>query len=250
MRRGVFALAVWIGTTLPTADARGEVVGRVYLMRGIANVFSYGLDDLADRLGGAGIAAEVHPFGTWPELARAAVAWSRGHDGAPVAVIGHSLGADAALRMAARMTELGVPPSLVITFDPVGTGMVEEAQGRFVNYFQSDNGYGRPLVDGPGFRGKIENHDLSGAPGLDHFNLEKSPDLHAAVLDTLLATLPARPVAAVPLPPVKPRNPHFSRRSLRDTARGRNPPASAGPSASAQAGPMVWGQIRQTRGFE
>ncbi|MEP9379432.1 hypothetical protein ABLE91_22155 [Aquabacter sp. CN5-332] len=251
--RGVLALVLcMLASALSGATAaRAETAGRVYLMRGIANFFSYGLDDLAKRLAAAGIAAEVHQFGEWQGLARDAVSWSRAHRGAPVVVIGHSLGADAAVHMAQRMTALGASPALVITFDPVGLSVVEETGGRFINYFQSDNGYGRALEAGAGFTGTIENLDLAGVPGINHFNLEKSRMLHAEVVEALSALMRRAPAPVpVPFPEARPKAakpPAMAARPASRPAPGRQ--ASAGAPAFPQ-GYATWGVIRRTGAFE
>ncbi|OYY22167.1 MAG: hypothetical protein B7Y65_04285 [Azorhizobium sp. 35-67-15] len=89
--------------------------------------------------------------------------------------------------MAERMTALGVPPRLVVTFDPVGVTAVANTGGRFVNYFQNNNGFGKSLATGAGFRGSLANRNLDNAATLDHFNIEKSPTLHAEVIKMIQA---------------------------------------------------------------
>lgn len=180
--------AVVLLLCLSAAPLRAEYVGRVYLMRGLANIFSYGMDDLAKRLNEKGIEAEVYEYGAWQSLADDAVAWSRANRRAPVVIAGHSLGADAAINMAERMTAEGVPPRLVFTFDPVGVTTIGAARGRFINFYQANNGFGKQLTPIAGFKGKLENRNLAGVPGLDHFNIDKSAALHADVVK-MVATL-------------------------------------------------------------
>ena len=213
-RRHVLALlaALCVFLTAGLAPARAQstgTLGKVYLMRGLANVFSYGMDDLAAKLVARGIDAQVFEHGRWPVLADQAVAWSRGHRKAPVIIIGHSLGADAAITMAERMTSLGIPPRLVITFDPVGVTSIGAARGQFINYFQSNNGFGKALTPGPGFKGRLTNRNLDGVAGLDHFNIDKSPMLHAEVVNTIYNIVRIRPrpapaPVATPIPDAVP----------------------------------------------
>lgn len=211
--RLLFVLAACIGMAflvLPRpAEAQARTRGQVYLMRGIANVFSYGLDDLATKLRAEGIDATVYPFEDWPDLASKAVSWSKLHRHEPIVIIGHSLGADAAVHMAERMTSLGLAPSLIITFDPVGLDMVQESGGRFINYYQSDNGFGHALRAGPGFTGSIVNHDMQALAGVNHFNLEKSPLLHAQAVSLVKALLTRRADQSPPGLPSN-RSPHAS----------------------------------------
>ncbi|MFG1461471.1 thioesterase domain-containing protein [Xanthobacter sp. DSM 24535] len=195
------AFCVLVPSALMPAQAQSPNV-RVYLMRGLANVFSQGMDDLAGKLRAKGIDATVYEYGQWPQLADDAVAWSKAHRRAPVVVVGHSLGADAAIEMAERMTALGLPPRLVVTFDPVGVTSVSNTGGRFINYFQNNNGFGKSLAIGPGFKGQLINRNLDNAATLDHFNIEKSPMLHAEVIK-MVQGLAVRPKPK----PVAPREP-------------------------------------------
>ncbi|MDE1571034.1 thioesterase domain-containing protein [Aquabacter sediminis] len=182
------------------APARADYVGRVYLMRGLANVFSYGMDDLAKKLNEKGIEAEVYEHGAWQRLADDAVAWSKANRRAPVIIAGHSLGADAAINMAERMTAEGVPPRLVFTFDPVGVTTIGAARGRFINFYQDNNGFGKALTPTAGFKGKLDNRNLAGVPGLDHFNIDKSAALHAEVVKTVATLTYVAPRPRAPAP--------------------------------------------------
>ncbi|MDE1571033.1 hypothetical protein [Aquabacter sediminis] len=216
-----------VGATEP-ARAQARTMGQVYLMRGIANMFSYGLDDLATKLRAQGIDANVYQFDEWQDLAQKAVSWSLSHNREPIVIIGHSLGADAAVHMAQRMTSLGLSPTMVITFDPVGLNMVQETGGRFINYYQSNNGFGQELVDGPGFTGSIDNRDMKNMPGINHFNLEKSPVLHDQVVQLLKAVMTRKVKAPAPGPTPEAARPSSAPR----------PPASpaTAPQASTRAG--------------
>ncbi|MGA8324396.1 MAG: hypothetical protein WB774_27080, partial [Xanthobacteraceae bacterium] len=58
--------------------------------------------------------------------------------------------------------------------------------------------YMRP---GSGFRGKLQNVDVSGDPGIDHFTIDKSPRLQGMALNSILQTVhgeACRPAAASP----------------------------------------------------
>lgn len=194
--------------------------GHVYLLRGLANVFSLGMDDLAAKMNARGIPATVHEYGQWASLADAAAAESRAYGNAPIIIVGHSLGADAAVEMAERLTALGAPPKLVVTFDPVGVTQVGRSLGYFVNYYQSNNGYGKRLTGGAGFRGNIVNRNLNAIGNIDHFNIEKSPRLHEEVITQV------RSVTARPKPKPKPAAPPTA-----------NPDTTAAPGTQAATKP-------------
>ena len=81
------------------------------------NVFSLGMDTLADELKRHGIDATVHNYAEWQTLAdRAAADYKAGKE-APIILIGHSYGADAVMEMAAYLGRKGVPVALVVPFD-------------------------------------------------------------------------------------------------------------------------------------
>lgn len=207
----LFAKALLVGFVLFCAAQPASAQqnrGHVYLLRGLANVFSLGMDDLAAKLNARGIPATVHEYGQWASLANAAAAESRASGNAPIIIVGHSLGADAAVEMAERLTALGAPPRLVVTFDPVGVTQVGPSAGYFVNYYQSNNGYGKRLTAGAGFRGNIVNRNLNALGGIDHFNIEKSPRLHEEVITQVRSvTAPKPKPKPKPVDPAAPATP-------------------------------------------
>ncbi|MGQ3671297.1 hypothetical protein ACT6QG_02750 [Xanthobacter sp. TB0136] len=188
----LFAALVLIVMAQPAAAQASK--GHVYLFRGLGGVFSLGMDDLAKKLQERGIDATVYGHGSWPSVTEQAFQESRRNRNAPIMIVGHSLGADAAIQMAERLTALGTPPRLVVTFDPVGVTSVGPARGQFINYFQSNNGYGKRLTREKGFRGSLSNRDLAADTSIGHFSIEKSPQLHAEVINRVRAiTAPRRP---------------------------------------------------------
>ncbi|MGU3494518.1 thioesterase domain-containing protein [Xanthobacteraceae bacterium A53D] len=192
--------------TIAAGSAHAQSGPRVYLMRGLANVFSTGMDDLARKMQAQGINAQVYEHGQWAQLADDAVAWSKASRRGAVVIIGHSLGADSAIEMAQRMTAQGVAPRLVVTFDPVGVTTVGAAGGRFINYYQSNNGFGKRLTAAPGFKGTLANRNQDGAAGIDHFNIEKSDAYHQQVIAMVRALNrpPPRPKPAPAADPAVP----------------------------------------------
>ncbi|WP_428032244.1 hypothetical protein [Ancylobacter sp.] len=167
---------------------------RVYLLRGLANIFSLGMDDLAAKLRARGIEASVHSYVDLETLSRYAVeqASAGKRRPSPVIIIGHSLGADAAVTMGNRVTAAGVPVPLVVTFDPVTAMTASPKIGKVVNYYQA-GGSGK-AVSGP----RVENIDLTGSGALSHFNIDKATELHSKVI-AMVQRAP-RPVAAKPKP--------------------------------------------------
>jgi thioesterase domain-containing protein len=112
----VFALVVGIVLANPGA-AQPQARAHVYLLRGLMNIFSLGMDTLAEQLKRRGVYATVHNYAEWRTLAdRAAADYKAGKE-APIILIGHSLGADAVMEMAAYLGRKGVPVALVVPFD-------------------------------------------------------------------------------------------------------------------------------------
>ena len=173
------------GCAVRAPEPAGVGRGRVVVLRGLANVFSTGMDRLAARLAAAGYRVELGNHLEWQAAAGRLVAAERSSRlPRPVAVIGHSLGADDAIRLAGTAGEAGVATDLLVTFDPVWVSRVSTGPRRVLNFYLALGIWGRSLGAAPGFTGTIENVDV-GPLGVTHFDIEKSAALHARVLATL-----------------------------------------------------------------
>ena len=163
---------------------RTESRAHVYLLRGLMNIFSLGMDTLAEQLNRRGVYATVHGYGEWQALAdRAAVDFKAGKEG-PIILIGHSLGADAVMEMAAYLGRKGIPVALLVPFDGTRSFAASDNVAHVLNLTQRDYAYMRR---GPGFHGTLNNVDVSSDPSIDHINIDKSPRLHARVVSEVLA---------------------------------------------------------------
>ncbi len=161
--------------------------GKVYLLRGLLNIFSLGMDDLAAKLERRGVTAGVYEYGQWESLCNDAAARYRA-GGGPIILVGHSLGADAVVDMANKLGQMGVPVALVVAFDPtVSNVLTGRTTSTFINYYQSDNGFGRPVARGAGFHGNLSNVDLRKHTEFGHGSIDKSGMLHSAVIGRVLA---------------------------------------------------------------
>ena len=172
--------STWHGTVRWTAH--------VYLLRGLMNVFSLGMDELAAKIRAQGIVATVHNHADYEELADAAARNYKAGEEGPIIIIGHSLGADASVHMANRLGALGVPVKLVVPFDPVNPTTAGANIARVVNLYIS-NGVGRSVAPGTGFRGVLENIDLKGRVDLGHMSIDNSSQLQQQVLGYVLAAV-------------------------------------------------------------
>ncbi len=156
---------------------------RIYLIRGLANVFSQGMDDLGAKLQARGYNATVHPYGDWSTIAAQIVANQRATGGRHQAVvIGHSLGANAVTDIANAVAQEGATLALAVAFDPTVRQPLAGGAKRYVNLFQSNNGWGTAVSAVPGYRGRLENIDLRQEASLTHFNIDKDAGLHNRVI--------------------------------------------------------------------
>lgn len=196
--RSFFLFAFLAFALSAPAHAQSSQAPRVYLLRGLANIFSLGMDDLAAKLNARGVKATVHSYSDWQTLADAAVAESQAggrRRPTPVVIIGHSLGADAAVYMGNKVSGNGVPVPLVVTFDPVTPTTASAAIGKVVNFYQGA-GAGKP-VSGP----KVQNVNMASDANVGHFNIDKLAQLHDRVIAMILPPRrPAKPVAQKPKP--------------------------------------------------
>jgi thioesterase domain-containing protein len=194
---GVIALATALA--LRATPGMAQPRAHVYLFRGLADVYSLGMNTLADELNARGVYATAHSHTDWKPIADRAAADYKAKKEAPIILIGHSLGADAVMEMADYLGDKGVPVALVVPFDGTQSFPVPGNVGRVVNFTQRDYAYMRP---GAGFRGSLSNVDLSADRSIDHVTIDKSPQLHARVISEVLAIVggQARTAPALPKP--------------------------------------------------
>jgi hypothetical protein len=204
-----------LGSTPSMAESRAHV----YLLRGLMNIFSLGMDTLQQELTRRGVYATVDNYASWQSLANQAAAdYKAGKEG-PIIIVGHSLGADAAIEMGNYLGARGVPVALVVPFD--GTQALRAGPGvaRVLNLTQRDYAY---ATRGPGFRGSLVNLDVSSDPNIGHLNIDKSPRLHARVISEVLAIVGSGHRTGVPGAPVAP------------TTASPSPGTAAAPAESAK----------------
>src|SRR3984885_11520940 len=179
-------LAVGMMLALGTSPSMAESRAHVYLLRGLLNVFSLGMDTLADELNKRGVYATVDNHTAWQSLAdQAAARYKAGTEG-PIIIIGHSLGADAVMEMSAYLGAKGVPVALAVPFDGTQSFAASVDIQRVLNLSQRSYVCMRK---GPSFKGTLVNFDVSSDPSIDHLNIDKSPRLHAKVIGEVLSVV-------------------------------------------------------------
>ncbi len=174
------------------APARVNSSAHVYLLRGLMNIFSLGMDDLAQKIERRGITATVHNHTEWQSLSdEIAAKYKAGNHGA-IILIGHSLGADAVMFMGEYLGKKGVPVALIVPFDGTGSYSATSNVARVMNLTQRDYAY---MKRGPGFHGELANVDVSRDTNIGHISIDKSARLHAMVVNKIVSIVGGRSLA-------------------------------------------------------
>jgi predicted esterase len=190
-------LAFSIGVSLAQASSNPKPRDHVYLLRGFANVFSLGMDQIATKLKRQGVDTTVDNYLSWPTLAEEAAAEYKSGRVRTIILVGHSSGAVAVTSMATRLSELGVPVKLAIGLDPTSHMTASGHVDRYVNYYIA-NGFGDPVEKGRQFTGVLQNVDLEHMSDVSHFNIDKDGAVQGMVMRDIqaaLASSPHKPVA-------------------------------------------------------
>ena len=178
---------------------------RAFLIHGLAGgrpfYFSGGLDVLARKLKAQGVSASVHaqgsflrPYGEVDVIAQAALRASA--QGARPVLIGHSMGADAALKVAVQLQAARVAVPLVVCFDPTsftllfGPPPVPANVARTLCFYQKISPLGRGLLKAaPDYKGTLVQERVAAI----HSAVDDDPALHARVLSEIKVLQAARP---------------------------------------------------------
>lgn len=180
-------LGVALGFGMTVAEAAAPV--RVFAIRGVGGVFfSRGMNALCDELAElASVTCTVEDFTDVTSIesqARAADA-----AGEQVVLVGHSMGADAAIEIA---SELAGPVALVAAIDPSRFGVrpVPVNVAVVLNYYQRIDIYGRFFGRGmistaEGFKGRITRVERDET----HMRIDHDPEIHAAIVAEIINML-------------------------------------------------------------
>lgn len=190
-------ITVTLAGSTDAEAAPGKRPGHVYLLRGLLNVFSLGMDDLAYKLEATGVTATVHSYPVWRGLADDMIASYRAGNRAPIILMGHSNGADTTISLARKLNESGVPVALIVNFDPVAPEPVPPNVRQIVNFYVP-TGWGQAVTPEKRFHGNLANVNESAAT--NHFMIDKDQDLHRKAIALVLRTVsrPRAPVAPRP----------------------------------------------------
>ena len=185
----------------PTSDQ--PYAGNVYLLRGFIGIWSFGINDIGKKIKEAGIRESVYQEDQWGEVCKAIIAkYENNSSHEPLIIIGHSYGADDALKMAKKLQQHNINVDLIITLDPVTPPKVPTNVRLCYNIYQPG------LLDMlPFFRGvkleaeaegNLQNVNIRGErrdllePNTDHFNIEKNKLIHAEIVKKVKEFCPPR----------------------------------------------------------
>jgi hypothetical protein len=216
-----------------SAATHDDAHPHVYLMRGLLNIFSLGMDQLAAQIARNGIDATVYNHSVEEAVVGAIVQKYRAGDRGPYILVGHSLGADAVMVMAQQLNAQGVPVALVVPFDGTGSYAAPANVNCVFNLTQRSYAY---MQAGAGFHGKMSNVDVSSDTSIDHVTIDKSPRLQAMALKEILQAArgqSCRPGVNSPLARAKPSAPI----SPADTGSKENAAKDAAPTIPANTAP-------------
>jgi len=184
----------------PSSLAGSAGTAHVYLMRGVLNIFSLGMDQIASRLEHQGIHASVHNHLAWASVADEAAALYRSGRVKTIILVGHSSGATCLPDIVARLDQQGVPVKLAIGLDSVFRTNLTGRVGRYINFYVA-NGAGTRVEKTAGFRGTLENVDVERVPGVGHLTIDKNELMQQkviAAIDAAVVSGPAAEPAAAP----------------------------------------------------
>jgi pimeloyl-ACP methyl ester carboxylesterase len=189
--RPAFVLLILAALFAPLAGsgeaqaASGRRPGHVYLFRGIFNVFSLGMDQIAYKLEAAGEGTTLANHTTWSSVADDIVAQYRAGNREPIILMGHSAGADATISVARKLAAANIPVALIVNFDPVSPDPVPNNVKQIVNYYVPA-GWGQAVAPSDArYKGKIANIDESSTT--NHFSVDKDDNLQRQAIARALA---------------------------------------------------------------
>jgi pimeloyl-ACP methyl ester carboxylesterase len=175
-----FCFVVWLCLVAHDPAAAASRT-HVYLMRGVFNV-SVGLDELAAKLNKRGVPATVYGPMSPGEVAADATAAYKAGTVKNIVLVGHSLGGGAVFSAAETLRDEKIPVALMIVLDASG-GPAPANVRRVVNYYVG----GGTVTAGPGFRGKVQNIDVSNIPGMDHMAIQSMSLMHQKMIGNIAA---------------------------------------------------------------
>jgi len=168
-----------------TAQAAGTG-GDVYILRGGAGVFSTGLLELSAALRQSGVASSVISYQAWRSAVQAIIANRQKFGRRPVVIVGHSLGANNAIKMANALQAKGINVDLIVSLASTSALSVPANVREVDNFYFKVGGWGGLFSPESGFSGTLSNEDVSTRRGMTHFNIDDDPALRVDIVRSVL----------------------------------------------------------------
>lgn len=182
----VAVVVVTLGTWPPaSAVANPGVHKKVYLLRGLTNVLSPGIDQLNEDLQRRNIDVTIANHAFSDSLASEAIEGCKSGRIGSVVLVGHSLGASAAVSMAEQLNRAGLHVALIVTIDPVVKTVVPDNVHRLKNFYLS-SGVGTTVEHGGHFHGRLQNVDM-GKTDYGHVSLTTAPAIQNQIMKDILS---------------------------------------------------------------
>jgi pimeloyl-ACP methyl ester carboxylesterase len=165
--------------------------GAVYLFSGMVwpifdSTHGTGVEEMMQRIRAFGVQAEVGAPGDWERAADAFLA--SGRTSTPVAVVGYSFGANAAILFSRRLERANVPVQTLVVIEAAKPPQIPTNVRRAVHYYVS--GMADRIAPAPGFSGSIENINLGSvdpdAASRNHWSVSHLELLHSKVIAEVL----------------------------------------------------------------
>jgi hypothetical protein len=178
------AMAFGTWSTAPAAANPG-MHKKVYLLRGLTNVLSPGLDQLNEDLQRRNIDVTITNHAFSDSLASEAIEGCKSGRIGSIVLVGHSLGGSAAVSMAERLRQAGLHVALIVTIDPVVKTVVPNNVHLLKNFYLS-SGMGTAVERGGHFHGMLQNVDL-GKTSYGHVSLTTAPAIQNQIMRDILS---------------------------------------------------------------
>jgi pimeloyl-ACP methyl ester carboxylesterase len=203
----VVGLATINGCTAPRAvQFEHKRAGRVYCLRGLMDVFSLGLNGLAEKLRAEGVDARAMSGSACRAAARQIESdYAAGSDLEPLILVGHSYGADHAVELAKHLQRRGIRVQLLVLLDATAPPTVPASVERCLHLYKPTTMgdllpaffAGNPVaLDRDNRETQIFNEivstDVFGpeAAAVNHFNIDASEAVHAVVIREIVQICP------------------------------------------------------------
>jgi hypothetical protein len=173
-----------VGAKAKAVPVSAGPAAHVYLLRGVLNIFSLGLDDIAAKLEAQGIPVTVINYLGWSSLADEVAADYKSGRVRTIILVGHSSGATVLPDMVERLDQLGAPVKLAIGLDSVFRTSLQGRVGRYINFYVG-NGNGEPVTRAGHLHGTLENVNVQNVPGVGHLTIEKNEIMQRKVISAI-----------------------------------------------------------------